>query len=81
MPKKPKKPKVKRVRLKLVGLDGNAFALLGAFSSQARREGWTDAEIDAVCDEAMAGDYDHLLATLAAHCVNDGIDDEEEEYN
>jgi len=58
----------KRVRLNLVGLDGNAFALMGAFSRQARREGWTNAEIDAVLAEAMSDDYTHLVGVLADHC-------------
>lgn len=78
-----KSKKIKRVRLKLVGLDGNAFALMGAFTEQARREGWAEEEIKAVCDEATAGDYDHLLATLASHCENGGLgsgDDDEESY-
>ena len=47
----------KKVRLKLVGLDGNAFFLMGAFARQARREGWTKAEIDAVLNEAKSSDY------------------------
>ena len=55
----------KMIKLTLVGLDGNAYSLLGAFSRQARREGWTKAEIDEVLKEAMSGDYNHLLATLS----------------
>jgi hypothetical protein len=65
----------KAVSLTLVGLDGNAFALMGAFSKQARREGWTKPEIDAVLAEAMKGDYDHLLRTLMAHCEDTDADD------
>lgn len=57
-----------KVHLNLVGIDGNAFALMGAFSKQARREGWKQEEITAVLDEAKSGDYDHLIATLADHC-------------
>lgn len=34
----------KTVNLELVGTDGNAFAVLGAFRKQARREGWTKEE-------------------------------------
>lgn len=30
----------KKVTLELVGLDGNAFALMGAFAKRAKREGW-----------------------------------------
>ena len=53
-----------RVRLTLVGLDGNAFALLGAFARAARQQGWTQSAIKAVQDKATAGDYDNLLRVL-----------------
>lgn len=58
----------KTVKLKLVGLDGNAFSLMGAFKAAARKAKWTDEETSKVINEAMAGDYDHLLVTLQAHC-------------
>ena len=58
----------KKVTLELVGLDGNAFALMGAFQRQARREGWTPEEIKTVLDECQSGDYDHLLQTLVSVC-------------
>jgi hypothetical protein len=58
----------KKIKLKLVGLDGNAFSLMGAFKNQARREGWTKDEVDAVLNDAMSGDYDHLLFVLSSHC-------------
>lgn len=35
----------KTINLTLVGLDGNAFSLMGAFQRQARREGWTIAKM------------------------------------
>ncbi len=57
----------KKIDLELEGLDGNAFALMGAFQKQARREEWTAEEIKEVLDEAKSGDYDHLLQTLIAH--------------
>lgn len=62
----------KTVNLKLVGLDGNAFSLMGAFQGQAKKEGWTKEEIMKVMDSCMDGDYSHLVATLSAHCVNGG---------
>lgn len=62
------KTKPKTVNLSLVGLDSNAFLLLGAFNRQAKREGWTSDEINNVLTKATAGDYDHLLRTLDAHC-------------
>jgi len=61
---------MKKVNLKMVGLDGNAFAVLGAFQSQARRDGWSQTEIKDVLDKAMAGDYSNLISTIADHCVN-----------
>lgn len=70
----------KTVTLQLVGLDGNAFALMGAFSKQARREQWPKEDVDKVLDACKAGDYDHLLATLMEHCdAPEDEDDEDEE--
>lgn len=51
----------KKINLELVGIDGNAFSLMGAFQRQARKEKWSKDEIDAVLDECMMGDYHHLL--------------------
>lgn len=61
-----------KVKMQLDGLDGNAFALMGAFSRNASRQGWTRDEIDTVLKECRSGDYDHLLCTLM-----DNIDDDE----
>jgi len=57
----------KKINLELLGLNKNAFALIGAFQKQARREDWTAEEIKEVLDEAKNGDYDHLLRTLIKH--------------
>ena len=57
----------KKVKLKLVGLNGNAFSLLGAFRAAAKKEGWAESEISEVSEEARRGDYDHLLRTLVKH--------------
>ena len=59
---------MKKVKLNLVGLDGNAFNLMGQFSSAARRRGWAKDEIDKVLKECMSGDYDNLLVTLSNNC-------------
>ena len=58
----------KSVNLSLEGLNGNAFALMGAFQKQARKEGWTQEEIKAVLDEAKISDYDYLVFVLSNHC-------------
>ena len=57
----------KTVSMELVGLDGNAFSLMGHFSQNARRQGWSKEEIDIVMQECMSGDYNHLLCTLMDH--------------
>jgi len=65
----------KKIKLKLVGLDGNAYSLMGAFVVQARKEEWTKEEIDEVLAEARSGDYNHLIFTLDSHC--ESPDDDE----
>ena len=60
----------KFVKLTLVGLDGNAFSLMGEFRYRAKKQGWTDTEIDKVIEECESSDYQHLLATLSAHCTD-----------
>lgn len=62
------KTKQKTVKLNLVGVDGNAFSIMGNFQKAARRQGWTKEEIDQVINEATSGDYNHLLATIQSHC-------------
>jgi hypothetical protein len=48
----------------MVGEEGNAFAVLGRVRRALRRAGVDDAEIARFSAEAMADDYDHLLATV-----------------
>lgn len=49
---------------KLLGLNGNAFALMGAFQREARSAGWNQEEILTVLAECKRADYDNLLRTL-----------------
>ena len=62
----------KSVNLNLIGVDGNAFAIMGAFRRQAIKEGWTTEEIEAVLEEAKSKDYIHLLGTIENHCEPKG---------
>lgn len=55
------------VKLQLVGIDGNAFSIMGAWSQAARRQGISQEDRDVVLAECRAGDYDHLLQTIMAH--------------
>lgn len=54
----------KKVNLDLVGLDGNAFNLIGKFRARAIKENWTEEEIEYVTNQCMSGNYDNLLRTL-----------------
>lgn len=57
-------PKVKGT---LIGVDANAFAIMGYFQRQAKHSGWSDAQIDEVLDDAMSSEYHHLVATIDSH--------------
>ena len=48
-------------KLKLVGQDGNAFAILGLAQREAKKSGWTKEKIEKFMSEAMSGDYSRLL--------------------
>ena len=61
----------KKVTMCLVGLDGNAFNLMGQFSKRARGEGWTKHEIDYVIKQCMSSDYNHLLRVLMKYTKED----------
>ncbi len=56
-------PKYPDIIVTLTGHDGNAFAVLGRCREAAAEAGLSDAEIAAFMNEAIAGDYDHLLQT------------------
>jgi hypothetical protein len=58
---------MKKVKMELVGLDGNAFSLMGTFQQNARRQGWNKEEIDEVIKKCMSGDYNNLLRVLMEH--------------
>lgn len=61
-------PKYPNIRVKLIGEDGNAFAILGRVKRALERGGVPQAEINQYFEEATSGDYDHLLATTMEWC-------------
>lgn len=65
----------KKVRLTLVGTDGNAFALLGRFQRAAKAQGWTPEQIRRVTLEMTRGDYNHLLSVLMSYTTEVTNDD------
>ena len=56
----PTKPTVK-----LTGVSGNAFAVMGVVSRALRKAGFNQEYIDKYMQESMAGDYNNLL--VVAH--------------
>jgi hypothetical protein len=74
----------KKVKLQLVGMDGNCFAIMGAFQRQAKKENWTSEEINLVLQESQKDDYNHLLCTIMDHCEspkeeNDNNEEDDED--
>jgi hypothetical protein len=55
---RPNRPKVK-----LIGRNGNAFAILGACKDAMKRAHFEEKDRKVILDEMMAGDYNHLLRT------------------
>lgn len=55
--------KYPEIKVKLVGTDGNAFAIMGNVQKALRRAGVSKEEIDLYLKESMSGDYDNLIAT------------------
>jgi len=58
--------KYPKIKVKLVGADGNAFAVMGKVKNALRAGKVPQAEISEFMKECMSGDYNHLLAT----CMN-----------
>jgi hypothetical protein len=59
------KPQIRHpeVQVRLTGIDGNAYAILGAVRTALRAAGHTD-EVAVFLAEATSGDYAHLLTGL-----------------
>lgn len=51
------------VKVKLVGQDGNAFAIMGAVQTALKKAGVDKDVISDYLAEAMSGDYNDLLRT------------------
>lgn len=56
-------PKYPNISVRLTGSDGNAWAVLGKMTGALRKAGVDQSEIKAFVEEAVGGDYDHLLRT------------------
>lgn len=45
----------------LVGVNGNAYSVMGYVSRCMKEQGFTREEINKYTDDAMSSDYNHLL--------------------
>ncbi len=69
-----------KVGVKIVGEDGNAFAIMARCSQAMKREGWSEDEIKAFRHACMSQhSYDDLLSVVLSYC-NDEQDEEDEDY-
>lgn len=59
---------VPRPRVKLVGHDGNAFAIIARVSEALRKAGARAETISRYRQESMSADYDNVLATAMKYC-------------
>ena len=53
------------IKVKLLGQDGNAFMIIGRVRQALAKANVSLKERDAFTEEAMSGDYAHVLATVA----------------
>lgn len=59
--------KYPNITVKLVGEDGNAFSIMGRVTKAMRRAGCTPEQIKEYTNEAMSGDYNHLLQVTMSY--------------
>jgi hypothetical protein len=55
----------KKPKLKLVGNDGNAFAIMAACRRAGMKAGWSTDRISDLLKRMMSGNYDNLLKIAA----------------
>lgn len=58
-------PKFENIDVQLIGMDGNAFSILGRVLDAMKKAGLSQADIDAFVKEATSNNYDNLLMTVA----------------
>ena len=59
---------ITKAKVKLTGIDGNAYAILGAAKRAMRLAKVDEAIINQYWTEATSGDYDHLIQTTMKYC-------------
>lgn len=67
---------IKKVPCKLLGEDGNAFAILGRVAKALKKGGQGHLVVEFQA-KAMSGDYDHLLRTALEYTYEPDEDEEQ----
>lgn len=58
-------PKYPKIKVQLVGEDGNGFMIVNRVRAALRKAGLGDDVVQEFTKQATSGDYDNLLATCA----------------
>ena len=61
----PESPKYPHVSVQLSGEDGNAMSIMARTRRALLDAGVPPSEVSAYLDDAMSGDYEHVLAVTA----------------
>lgn len=71
----------KKVKMQMVGMDGNIFMVLGQWQRHAKRQEWTEEEITKVRSAVMQGGsgYDGALGLIIEH-TEETDEEEVKEY-
>ena len=56
-------PKYPNIKAKLIGQDGNAYAIIGTVKQALRKGNVPQNDIDEFVVEAMSGDYNNVITT------------------
>jgi hypothetical protein len=68
------------VHVRLVGEDGNAYAIMGRVQSALQDAGISKQECAEYIKEATSGDYDNLLRVTMSWVNTDTDDEDEDDY-
>lgn len=59
----------KKKHYTIVGIDGNAFSIMGYVTNAMKECGCSEEEISAYSADAMSSDYRHLVGVSASKCI------------
>jgi len=71
--------KYPEVKFQLVGVNSNAFGIMGAAQKAAKKAGLTEEQIEEYLTEAMSGDYNNVITTTLKYFGGNDDDMTEEE--